>query len=227
MTLDIAKFMTRSIEKQMKIQHFDASIGVFAKDSIPENVSTAIKSQFGDDFLEDSNYVVFFKGGIDKDDAKKLFNITNKALGEDANRLVEGDIKKLKLAGQTSEEPAEEPADDIAEEPDDEEIVQQPPQSDDDDSDNDDDEVDFKAMGFDAPDIHKADDEENGDDEDNADDVEPDDEEDDISDEEDNADDENDDEEDEEPVDEAGETPMETTAAQKPMALFFLKVTTK
>jgi hypothetical protein len=38
--------------------------------------------------LLDANYVVFFRGEINKDGIEKLFNLTNKAFGEDANRLV-------------------------------------------------------------------------------------------------------------------------------------------
>jgi hypothetical protein len=53
--------------------------------------------------LLDANYVVFFRGEINKDGMKKLFNLTNKAFGEDANRLVEGDFKKISFAS-TSED---------------------------------------------------------------------------------------------------------------------------
>lgn len=56
----------------------------------------------------DANYVVFFRGNIDKDGMKKLFNLTNKAFGEDANRLTEGDFKKISFAA------ASEPTDDTS-----------------------------------------------------------------------------------------------------------------
>lgn len=41
---------------------------------------------------------MFFRGLIDKAGIKKLFNLTDIALGKDANRLVEGDFKKISFA---------------------------------------------------------------------------------------------------------------------------------
>jgi len=54
--------------------------------------------------LLDANYVVFFRGDINKEGMKKLFNLTNKAFGEDANRLVEGDFKKISFAAAASDD---------------------------------------------------------------------------------------------------------------------------
>ena len=97
MTLDIPKFIKKTIEKQMTIQHYDALVKVFRKEALPTNIIQKIQQQFGDTYLEDSNFIVFYKGRINKKGLKKLFNITDKALGEDANRLTEGDFKIFKL----------------------------------------------------------------------------------------------------------------------------------
>lgn len=51
----------------------------------------------------DANYVVFFRGNIGKEELKKLFNLTNNALGEDANRLVEGDFKRISFTSSSSD----------------------------------------------------------------------------------------------------------------------------
>ena len=95
----------------MSIQHFTAKTDVFAVEAVPKRIKDKIKEEFGDQFLLDANYVVFFRGDINKDGMKKLFNLTNKAFVEDANRLVEGDFKRISFAvdSSTDEESVEEP----------------------------------------------------------------------------------------------------------------------
>ena len=117
MTLDVKALLKNLLKKQMSIQHFTAKTDVFAVGAIPKRIKDKIKEEFGDQFLLDANYVVFFRGDINKDGMKKLFNLTNKAFGEDANRLVEGDFKRISFAVDSStdeepkddEEPVEEP----------------------------------------------------------------------------------------------------------------------
>lgn len=117
MTLDIKALLKNLLKKQMSIQHFTAKTDVFAVGAVPKRIKDKIKEEFGDQFLMDANYVVFFRGDINKDGMKKLFNLTNKAFGEDANRLVEGDFKRISFAVDSStdeepkddEEPVEEP----------------------------------------------------------------------------------------------------------------------
>ena len=117
MTLDIKALLKNLLKKQMSIQHFTAKTDVFAVEAVPKRIKDKIKEEFGDQFLLDANYVVFFRGDINKDGMKKLFNLTNKAFGEDANRLVEGDFKRISFAVDSStdeepkddEEPVEEP----------------------------------------------------------------------------------------------------------------------
>lgn len=47
--------------------------------------------------MADAAYVLFEKGPIDKKLIKKIFKATDKALGEEANKLTEGDFKLLKM----------------------------------------------------------------------------------------------------------------------------------
>lgn len=117
MTLDIKALLKNLLKKQMSIQHFMAKTDVFDVGAVPKRIKDRIKEEFGDQFLLDANYVVFFRGDINKDGMKKLFNLTNKAFGEDANRLVEGDFKRISFAvdSSTNEEPK-----------DDEELVEEP-----------------------------------------------------------------------------------------------------
>ena len=102
MTLDIKALLKNLLKKQMSIQHFTAKTDVFGAGAIPKRIKDKIKEEFGEQFLLDANYVVFFRGDINKEGMKKLFNLTNKAFGEDANRLVEGDFKKISFAATTS-----------------------------------------------------------------------------------------------------------------------------
>lgn len=98
MTLDIRKFLKNVVEKQFKISHLDTvEMEVFHKEAIPEKVVEEIKKGFGEDFLGDSNFVAFFKTAypIDKKLVGRLFKAVDKALGDDANRLTEGDFKRL------------------------------------------------------------------------------------------------------------------------------------
>lgn len=124
MTLDIKKLLVNIIKKQMKIQHMDAPVEVFKKENIPEKISKKITAEFGDDYLLDSNMIVFYRGQFDKDQIETLFNITNKAFGEDANRMTIGDFKRFSLDGGPMEQPgeqAEAPKEDVAEQPADDE----------------------------------------------------------------------------------------------------------
>ena len=98
MTLDIKALLKNLLKKQMSIQHFTAKTDVFGVGAVPKRIKDKIKEEFGEQFLLDANYVVFFRGDINKEGMKKLFNLTNKAFGEDANRLVEGDFKKISFA---------------------------------------------------------------------------------------------------------------------------------
>lgn len=101
-----------ALRKQNKISHVPCETLVFAKDEIPEGILKKIEKQYSSDFLDDADFVSFTKGPIDKDMIKKLFKATDKALGEEANKLTEGDFKLLKMKETDTElEDVEDPGD--------------------------------------------------------------------------------------------------------------------
>ena len=118
MTLDVKVLLRNLLRKQMSIQHFTAKHDVFEVDTIPSKIKTKIQEEFGDNYLLDADYVVFFRGKMTSDQIKKLYNLTNKAFGEDANRLVEGDFKKISLVKNTSSN-TEEETKEVGDQPDD------------------------------------------------------------------------------------------------------------
>ena len=97
MTLDVSKFISNSIEMQTKIQHLDIRTKTTTINEIPQSVQKLIKNQYGNKYLLDADYVAFFWGAIGKEQIQKLFNVVDRALGKSANRLTEGDFKKLIL----------------------------------------------------------------------------------------------------------------------------------
>lgn len=98
MIVNVKDLISYAIKKQFKISHVPCEVMVFEKDEIPASIKTKIEQQYDEKFLEDSDKVIFFKGPIDKDMVEKLFKATDKALGEDSNKLVIGDFKLLKVA---------------------------------------------------------------------------------------------------------------------------------
>jgi len=112
MTLDVKKLLVNIIKKQMQIQHMSAPVDVFKKEHLPEKIASKIAAEFGEDYLLDSNMIVFYRGEFSKDQVEKLFSITNKAFGEDANRMTLGDFKKFSL---DADGPVPQPGDDSKE----------------------------------------------------------------------------------------------------------------
>lgn len=98
MIVNVKDLISYAIKKQFKISHVPCEVMVFEKDEIPASIKAKIEQQYDEKFLEDSDKVIFFKGPIDKDMVEKLFKATDKALGEDSNKLVIGDFKLLKVA---------------------------------------------------------------------------------------------------------------------------------
>ncbi len=113
MTLDIAKFMTNAIKMQMKIHHLDLHVKTAASKDVPKSVDSMIKEEYGDTYLLDSNYIVFFWGAISKDTIDKLFSVVDKALGESANRLTKSDFKKIGAMSKSTEKTIVKTADEI------------------------------------------------------------------------------------------------------------------
>ena len=71
---------------------------------IPQSVQKIVIEKYGENYLEDADYVSFFWGNIGKDEIKKLFNVVDKALGKSANKLTETDFKKITLDAKEDKE---------------------------------------------------------------------------------------------------------------------------
>lgn len=107
MTLDFKKLVLNGVRKQMTIQHFECNAQIFKKDELPEAVLAKIQEKFGQDFVEDANYTLWFSGeGITKETVEKtIFKIVNSALGSSANNMNESDLKMIDLGGGAAAEP--------------------------------------------------------------------------------------------------------------------------
>lgn len=116
MTLDFKKLVRNSVLKQQKIQHFECNVQIFKQEELPPAVVQKIQKAYGNDFLADANYTLWFSGqNITKEIIEKtLFKIANKALGEAANSMAESDFKTIDLAAVTdTEETPEKTLDDV------------------------------------------------------------------------------------------------------------------
>lgn len=97
MTLDIRKYLENLIDKEATVSHFSVKVRAGRADKVKGPVAAQIKSEYGELFLDDADYVLFFtkdEGWSDKD-IKKAFELTDRALGKDANKLSKNDFMKL------------------------------------------------------------------------------------------------------------------------------------
>lgn len=127
MTLDLRKYLENLISKEAVVSHFKVSVKAGKAKKIKTDVASQIRAAYGDLFLEDADYVLFFtrqEPWTDKD-VKKLFDLTDRALGKDANKLSKNDFMKLSSAASA---PA--PDDDLDDDLDDEESNAAPAQDD-------------------------------------------------------------------------------------------------
>ena len=76
--------------------------------------ASSTKSAFGDSYLQDADYILFFEKSEawSEDDIKKLFELTNRALGKDANMLSKSDFNKLDMSAPATDSPDEDTDDD-------------------------------------------------------------------------------------------------------------------
>lgn len=94
MVLDISKYIENLIRKEMKVSHFNGSVRVGKTSKLKSIYVQAIKSQYGDSFLQDADYIaIFMKDDADGSSMKKLFELVNRALGKDANNMTQSDFK--------------------------------------------------------------------------------------------------------------------------------------
>ena len=97
MVLDISKYIENLIRKEMKVSHFNGSVRVGKTSKLKSIHVQAIKSQYGDSFLQDADYIaIFMKDDADGSSMKKLFELVNRALGKDANNMTQSDFKVAK-----------------------------------------------------------------------------------------------------------------------------------
>ena len=97
MGLDISKYIENLIKKEMKVSHFNGSVRVGKTAKLKPIHVQAIKSQYGDSFLQDADYIaIFMQDDDDNSSMKKLFDLVNRALGKDANNMTQFDFKVAK-----------------------------------------------------------------------------------------------------------------------------------
>lgn len=108
MTLDIRKYLANLIKKEAKISHFQTGIQAGKTSKLRPDFAAAIREEYGDMFLEDADYIIFFTKNDPWSDAniKTAFEFTDRALGKDANKLSKNDFKALPL--QAKEQPSDE-----------------------------------------------------------------------------------------------------------------------
>lgn len=114
MTLDIKKYLTNLIQKEAKISHFQVKVDAGKASRLKGQVASSIKSTFGDSYLQDADYILFFEKSEawSEDDIKKLFELTNRALGKDANMLSKSDFNKLDMSAPATDDSDEDTDDD-------------------------------------------------------------------------------------------------------------------
>ena len=115
MTLDFKKLIVNAVKKQMAVQHFECNVQIFKKEELPEGVVAKLTKAFGDSFLLDANYTLWFSGNnITKEIVEKtIFKIANKAMGEAANNMNETDLKLVDLGNGTTPSAPQETPDDV------------------------------------------------------------------------------------------------------------------
>ena len=115
MTIDLEKFISNVIAAQAKVQHLEMKVKTAKRSKVPKAVKNCITAEYGDSYLLDADYVIFFWGNLSKEKKDSLFNVVDKALGTDANKLVKSDFKLLPLdvdSGSSSGEDSPQPKDD-------------------------------------------------------------------------------------------------------------------
>ena len=115
MTLDFKKMVLNAVKKQMAVQHFECNVQIFKKEELPEGVVAKLTKAFGDSFLLDANYTLWFSGNnITKETIEKtIFKIANRAMGEAANNMNESDLKLVDLGGGTTPSAPQDTPDDV------------------------------------------------------------------------------------------------------------------
>lgn len=116
MTLDIRKYLENLINKEATISHFSVEVNAGKANKVKGAIASAISQEYGELFLNDADYVLFFtkNDGWTTKDIQKIFELTDRALGKDANKLTKNDFMKLPST-ETSEPIPSDDEDDVAE----------------------------------------------------------------------------------------------------------------
>lgn len=98
MTINVDSWIANALGKEARISHFDCKIFGGKASSLKSQFKTKITNKYGGRFLDDADYLIIFKGQVlnEKDSIKKLFALTDRALGKNANSLSEGDFYTIK-----------------------------------------------------------------------------------------------------------------------------------
>lgn len=94
MTLDLRKYIKNLIEKEAKISHFSVEVSVGKKSQLKEQNTQKLKDLYGESFLNDADYIIFFKReeGWDDKGINTIFELTDRALGKSANSMNKEDF---------------------------------------------------------------------------------------------------------------------------------------
>lgn len=99
MILKLDQWLANAIGKEMKISHFDCDVFGGSSKSIKKKIRAKIEHEFSEKFLNDADYLLFFRGEAlnDEDAIEKLASIVKRALGRaSANDLAVADFKVCK-----------------------------------------------------------------------------------------------------------------------------------
>lgn len=97
MTLDIRKYLENLLDKEATVSHFSVRVRAGKASRVKAAVADAIMQEYGEAFLKDADYLLFFtrSEGWTSKDVKKLFELADRALGQDANKLSKSDFMEL------------------------------------------------------------------------------------------------------------------------------------
>lgn len=126
MTLNVDSWIANALGKEARISHFDCKIFGGKTKTLKQQFKTKITDKYGERFLDDADYLIIFKGAIlnKPSSIKKLFALTDRALGKNANSLTEGDFKVIKSTETSDHTSTQDVEDGIVDEPTTEETIE-------------------------------------------------------------------------------------------------------
>lgn len=97
MTLNVDSWLVNALAKEARISHFNCRIFGGKTTKLKQQYKSKILKKYGESFLNDADYIIIFTGDtLEQSGSKdKLFALTDRALGENANSLTHGDFKVI------------------------------------------------------------------------------------------------------------------------------------